>query len=71
MKRSNPPERNYRVRQLVDHEPRIGVVPSGPCFCTLEAAKRHATALVQSEHHHVIVEKLAPGGCWLQLLAMS
>ena len=70
MTRSEQPAQNYRVRMLLEREQRIKEDPSGPCFCTLEAAQLHAMALIQSNHQSVIVEKLAPGGCWLQLLAM-
>ena len=62
---------NYRVRLLFEHEQRAPDAVSGPCFCSLEAAELHANSVPQGNHHSVIIEKLAPGGCWLQLLSMS
>ena len=43
----------------------------GPRFTCLDEARVYASSLVQHDHLSVIVEKLAPGGCWLQLASLS
>jgi hypothetical protein len=61
----------YRVRTLTHGDQVVDQAVSGPRFTCLEAARVYASSLVQHEHLSVIVEKLAPGGCWLQLVSLS
>jgi len=61
----------YRVRTLTHGDQLVDQEVSGPRFACLDAARVYANSLVQHEHLSVIVEKLAPGGCWLQLVSLS
>ncbi len=59
----------YRVRTLTHGEQVAEREVSGPRFSCLDAAQRYASTLVNHDHLSVIVEKLAPGGCWLPLVS--
>ena len=59
----------YRVRTLTHGEQLLDREVSGPRFSCLEMAQRYASTLVIHDHLSVIVEKLAPGGCWLPLVS--
>jgi hypothetical protein len=61
----------YRVRKLTHGDQVVDQEVSGPRFACLDAARVYTSSLVQHEHLSVIVEKLAPGGCWLQLVSLS
>ena len=61
----------YRVRKLTHGDQVVDLEVSGPRFACLDAARVYASSLVQHKHLSVIVEKLAPGGCWLQLVSLS
>jgi hypothetical protein len=39
-----------------------------PRFANLEEARIYASSLVADPRHRLIIEKLAPGGCWLTLV---
>ena len=66
-----PPNGLYRVRTLTHGAQLRDQEEVGPRFSCLEAARVYASSLVQHDHLSVIVEKLAPGGCWLQLVSLS
>ena len=57
----------YRVRVKHAREQTVPMESDGPRFTTMESANRYAVALNTFEQCCVIIEKLAPGGCWLQL----
>lgn len=61
----------YRVRTLTHGDQVHNREVCGPRFTSLDEARVYASSLVQHEHLSVIVEKLAPGGCWLQLASFS
>ncbi|MFN5697057.1 MAG: hypothetical protein ACK531_04885 [Cyanobacteriota bacterium] len=62
---------SYRVRPTDLREQSVPDDVLGPRFHSLADADRYARELVLSLHRAVIVEKLAPGGCWLQLSSLS
>ena len=66
-----PPSGLYRVRTLTHGAQLRDQEVAGPRFSCLEAARVYASSLVQHDHLSVIVEKLAPGGCWLQLVSLN
>jgi len=61
----------YRVRTAVRHEK---IVPEDvPAFHFSNSVSAHAYArqLAQELRRPVVIEKLAPSGCWLQLTTMG
>ena len=61
----------YRVRPSELREQTVPDEVLGPRFNSLADADRYARELVLCLHRAVIVEKLGPGGCWLQLSSLS
>jgi len=61
-----PPGR-YRVRAAVAREQRVPLQVQAVRFNTRDAAETFAQLVAQDLLQSVVVEKLAPGGCWLQL----
>jgi len=61
------PRGRYRVRPADQNETTVPTEVSGPMFDHRDEAERYAQSLAQSHQAPVIVEKLAPAGCWLQL----
>jgi hypothetical protein len=57
----------YRVRPADQNETTVPNEALGPIFDDRAAAERYAQSLVRARQAPVIVEKLAPAGCWLQL----
>ena len=59
--------RPYRVRPAVENERSVPADAQGPRFPNREDAESYA----HSQHHSLdkpmILEKLAPSGCWLQV----
>lgn len=61
----------YRVRTVTHGEQVVAMEIGGQRFDCLDAATSYASSLVDHKHLSVIVEKLAPGGCWLQLSSLG
>lgn len=61
------PRGRYRVRPADQNETTVPNEVHGPLFDHRDDAERYARTLVLSHQAPVIVEKLAPAGCWLQL----
>jgi hypothetical protein len=61
------PRGRYRVRPADQNETTVPNEVLGPLFDHRDEAERYAHSLVLSHQAPVIVEKLAPAGCWLQL----
>ena len=57
----------YRVRVKHANEQAVPLEVDSPRFTSMESANRYAVTLDAFEQCCVIIEKLAPGGCWLQL----
>ncbi len=57
----------YRVRFADRHENSVPDVVVGPRFGCLADALAFARLQVNRRNAALIVEKLAPGGCWLQM----
>jgi hypothetical protein len=57
----------YRVRPADRNETTVPNEAIGPILDDRDAAERYARNLVLARQAPVIVEKLAPAGCWLQL----
>ncbi|WP_216904131.1 hypothetical protein [Synechococcus sp. CCY 9618] len=57
----------YRVRPADQNETTVPNDVQGPLFDQRDEAERYAQNLALARHAPVIVEKLAPAGCWLQL----
>ncbi len=61
------PRGRYRVRPADQNETTVPNEVLGPLFDHRDEAERYAENLVLTHRTPVIVEKLAPAGCWLQL----
>jgi hypothetical protein len=61
----------YRVRLHVEREQSVPQQVSAPRFVTRDDAETFAHLVAQERHQSVVVEKLAPGGCWLQLSTVA
>ena len=57
----------YRVRAAVEHEQSVSLQVQAARFNTRVDAETFAHLVAHDRHQNVVVEKLAPGGCWLQL----
>ena len=57
----------YRVRPADQNETTVPNEVLGPLFDHRDEAERYAQNLVLTHQAPMIVEKLAPAGCWLQL----
>jgi hypothetical protein len=66
MSEPSPPGR-YRVRPADQNETTVPSEVIGPTFDHPDEAERYAHSLVITHQAPVVVEKLAPAGCWLQL----
>ena len=66
MSEPSPPGR-YRVRPADQNETTVPSEVIGPTFDHRDEAERYAHSLVITHQAPVVVEKLAPAGCWLQL----
>lgn len=65
------PEGRYRVRPKVEREQSVPQQVIAPRFWDRDEAETFAQTLAQQQHRSVVVEKLAPSGCWLQLSTVS
>jgi hypothetical protein len=63
--------RPYRVRTAGRHERTVPDHVPGPRFASRDDAETYAESLVRAHERQVIVEKLAPGGCWLLLTTLG
>jgi len=61
----------YRVRFADRHERSVPDEVGGPRFGCLNDALAFAHLQVNSRNAALIVEKLAPGGCWLQMARLD
>jgi hypothetical protein len=61
------PSGRYRVRAFEQNETIVPIEAIGPLFDHRDEAERYARRLALSRQAPVILEKLAPAGCWLQL----
>ncbi len=57
----------YRVRPQIFREQSVPQQTTAPRFSTRDDAETFAQLMAQDRHQTVVVEKLAPAGCWLQL----
>jgi hypothetical protein len=57
----------YRVRAAVDREQSVPLQVQAARFNTRDDAETFAQLVAHDRLQNVVVEKLAPGGCWLQL----
>ena len=61
----------YRVRPMLAIEETVPNEIKGACFESREDAETFALDMVKGQSTPMIVEKLAPAGCWLQVLAVG
>ena len=57
----------YRVRAAVEREQSVPLQVQAARFNTRDDAETFAHLVALDHLQSVVVEKLAPGGCWLQL----
>ena len=57
----------YRVRAAVEREQSVPLQVQAARFNTRDDADTFAHLVAHDHLQTVVVEKLAPGGCWLQL----
>jgi hypothetical protein len=57
----------YRVRAAVEREQSVPLQVQSVRFNTRDDAETFAHLVAHDHLQSVVVEKLAPGGCWLQL----
>ncbi|WP_157665279.1 hypothetical protein [Cyanobium sp. NIES-981] len=65
------PEGRYRVRPRVEREQSVPQQVLAARFHYRDEAETFAQALALQQQQGVVVEKLAPGGCWLQLSTVA
>jgi hypothetical protein len=61
----------YRVRPQIAREQSVPQQVSAPLFNSRDDAETFAHLMAQDRHQVVVVEKLAPAGCWLQLSTVA
>ncbi|MCP9805321.1 hypothetical protein KBY71_02145 [Cyanobium sp. T1B-Tous] len=61
------PSGRYRVRAAVEREQSVPLQVQAARFSTRDDAETFAHLVAHDRLQAVVVEKLAPGGCWLQL----
>ncbi len=61
----------YRVRLQVEREQSVPQQISAPRFSSRDDAETFAHLVAQDRHQAVVIEKLAPAGCWLQLSTIA
>jgi hypothetical protein len=66
----NAPGR-YRVRPHIAREQTVPQQVSAVRFNSRDDAETFAHLMAQDRHQAVVVEKLAPAGCWLQLSTVA
>lgn len=60
----------YRVRAVAAQEHTVPTEARAARFASLELARIYAGSLAASGEPGVVIEKLAPGGCWLPLVSL-
>ena len=65
------PEGRYRVRLHVEREQSVPQQALAPRFSSRDDAETFAHLVAQDRQQSVVVEKLAPAGCWLQLTTIA
>jgi len=63
----SPSLRPYRVRPSVENERSVPTEVQAARFHSRDEAENYARIQCRSLDRPMILEKLAPGGCWLQL----
>lgn len=63
----SPSPRPYRVRPAVENERSVPADVQGPRFRSRDEAESYARLQFLSLERPMVLEKLAPGGCWLQV----
>jgi hypothetical protein len=61
----------YRVRAAVRHEKIVPEDVPAFHFSSSVAAHSYARKMALAERRPVVIEKLAPSGCWLQLTTLG
>lgn len=61
----------YRVRQRVEGEQSVPHQVQAPRFSSRDAAEAFALLESRQRHQTLLVEKLAPAGCWLLLSTVA
>lgn len=61
----------YRVRAAVRHEKMVPEDVPAFHFSSSVAAHSYARQLALEQRRPVVIEKLAPSGCWLQLTTLG
>ena len=61
----------YRVREAVRHERIVPEDVPAFHFSSSVAAHSYARQLASEQKRQVVIEKLAPSGCWLQLTTLG
>jgi hypothetical protein len=61
----------YRVRPQIAREQSVPQQVPAPRFNSRDDAETFAHLMAQDRHQAVVVEKLAPAGCWLQLTTVA
>jgi hypothetical protein len=61
----------YRVRPAVEQERTVPIESHGPRFHSRNEAELYAGQQRLSLKRPMLLEKLAPGGCWLQLAMLG
>jgi hypothetical protein len=61
----------YRVRPLVVAEEVVPIESKSTCFSSRQDAEIFAHSMVKGQKTPMVIEKLAPAGCWLQVLSVG
>jgi len=61
----------YRVREAVRHEKMVPEEVPASHFSSSVDAHSYARQLASEQRRQVVIEKLAPSGCWLQLTTLG
>ena len=61
----------YRVRPAVENERSVPADVQAPRFHSRDDAENYAQSQRRSLDRPMILEKLAPGGCWLQVALVA
>lgn len=61
----------YRVREQIEREQSVPVQVAAPRFPSRDAAEAFALVESRQRQRTLLVEKLAPAGCWLLLSTVA
>jgi hypothetical protein len=67
----SPAQGPYRVRAHVEREQSVPQQVQAARFASRDAAEAFARLESRQLHQTLVVEKLAPGGCWLPLSTVA